>query len=161
MARTTKPAEILTAIRDRLVSAGAFTSKNNCLIAQPDQDWQNPPGDTWATLWMDGGNFDLEQIDGGMPTITAAVTIVLHSQILTDKAGVDELAVVDRDRGLLAITDKIFQALWLHDLVDIDAVALLAEPMRPVSMGEATRTPGQPGTVTLSWQVMFEWEVDA
>lgn len=159
MARTTKPAEILGAVRQRLIDSQVFGT-SNCLIAQPEQEWQSPPGDTWATIWLDGGSFDPEQIDGGMPTIKSAVSVTIHTKILVDQAGRDAAMATDGDRGLLTLADKVFQSLWLHDLADVDAVTLLAEPMRPSAVSRPDRVAGQPGIISMAWEVVFEWEVD-
>lgn len=159
MARTTKPGEILGAVRQRLVDSQVFAAAN-CLIAQPEQDWQSPPGDSWATVWFEGGPFDPEQIDGGPSMIKGAISVTIHTKILVDQAGRNAALATDADRGLLTLADKVFQSLYLHDLADVDAVPLLAEPMRPTVVSRPDRLAGQPGIISMAWEVVFEWEVD-
>lgn len=160
MARTTKPAEILEAVRQRLIDDEVFGAVN-CLIAQPEQNWQTPPGQTWATIWIEGGTFDPEAIDGKVPLIKSAISITLHSQILADQVGEDRRAATDGERGLLPLADSVFQSLWLHDLADVDGVALLAEPIRPMGLSRPDRVPEVPATIVWTWEVVFEWTVDA
>lgn len=159
MARITKPAEILGAVRQRLIDSQVFTAKN-CLIAQPEQAWQSPPGDVWAAVWLDGGAFDPEQIDGNVPMAKSSVAVTLFSRVLLDPAGSDEATATDSERGLLVLADKVFQKLFLHDLADVDAVPLLAEPMRPTGFSRPERLPDSPGSISMAWEVVFEWEVD-
>ena len=153
-----KPAAIVEAIRLRLINAGAVAHQANCFIAQPDQAFQAPPGDTWLTLWIDGGQFDPEQADGGVATVKASVTVVAWSKVLLDPTGKDAKTLTDATRGLLVVADKVFQALWLHDLQS-GADEILSEPMRPVTLGSPVRPPDEPGSVSLTWEVIFNWEV--
>ncbi len=159
MARTTKPAEILQAVRQRLIDSQVFSAKN-CLIAQPEQAWQSPPADTWAVLWLDGGAFDPGQIDGGVPMAKSSVAVTIFARVLLDPVGSDLATATDSERGLLILADKVFQNLFLHDLADVDETPLLAEPMRPTGFSRPERLPDSPGSISMAWEVVFEWEVD-
>jgi len=160
MARSdTKPKAILEAVQRRLIASGAFTS-DNCEIGQHDADWESTPGESWATVWFEGGNFDLEQIDGGVATITAAVSVGVHTRLLLDEAGRDDRTLTESSSGLFAKADKVFQSLWLHDLEDEAGDQILCQPMRPVAMSSPARQPGEWALVVKTWEVVFNWDVD-
>lgn len=160
MARvSTKPKAILEAVQRRLIASGAFTS-DNCEVSQHDADWESTPGEAWATIWIEGGQFDPEQIDGGLPMIKAAVSVGVHTRIMLDEAGRDERTLTEKNSGLLVLIDKVFQSLWLHDLLDESGDAILAEPMRPIQMETPQRPPGEWATIVKHWEVVYLWAVD-
>lgn len=154
-----KPKAILEAVQRRLIASGAFTS-DNCEIGNHLADWEATPGEAWATIWIEGGAFDPEQIDGGVPTITATITVGVHTRLLLDEAGRDDRTLTEKTSGLLVLVDKVFQSLWMHDLLNEAGDAVLREPMRPLAMGGPVRESGQWASIVGQWEVMFDWKVD-
>lgn len=154
-----KPKVILEAVQRRLIASGAFTS-DNCEIGTHTADWEATPGEAWVTIWIEGGAFDPEQIDGGVPTITATITVGVHTRLLLDEAGRDERTLTEKTSGLLVLVDKVFQALWCHDLLDEAGDAILREPMRPLAMGGPARAVGDWASIVGQWEAMFDWDVD-
>lgn len=155
----TKPKLLLEAVQRRLIASGAFTS-DNCEISQHDADWESTPGEAWATVWMEGGNFDAEQIDGNTATITAVVSIGVHCRLMLDEAGRDDRTLFEPSSGLFVLADKVFQSLWLHDLESEGGDNILREPMRPISMGSPARPAGEWASIVKNFEVMFDWAVD-
>lgn len=156
----TKPKAILEAVQRRLIATGAFTT-DNCEISQHDADLEMTPGEAWSTIWIEGGNFDDEQVDGGVATITAAVSVGVHCRLLLDEAGRDDRSLLQASSGLLVLADKVFQSFWLHDLEDESGDNILRQPMRPISMGGPQRPAGDWASIIKTFEVMFDWEVDA
>lgn len=154
-----KPAVILEAIRDRLVARGV-AGEHNVFIGHPQVDFRVAPGEAWVSVWFEGGGFDPEQIDGGTPTITGTVSITVWTDLTLDQAGWDRVVLNDASHGLLTVSDKIFQALYLHDLM-LGSDEILRESLRPLTLGtpEGNQGGGEP-SITSTWQVMFDWAVD-
>lgn len=155
----TTPKAILEAVKRRLVASGAFTS-DNVEISQHDADWESTPGEAWATIWLEGGVFDPTQIDGGMATITAQVSIGVHCRLLLDEAGRDDRVLLERSSGLLVLVNKIVQAFYLHDLMNETGGFILREQMRPLSIGQPSRDPGEWASIINHFEVMFDWAID-
>jgi hypothetical protein len=161
MARiNTTPAIIVGAIIDRLVSQVAEATEHTCYESHPGHRFQVNARDVFITIWLDGGQFDQAELDGGMVVITANVTATIHSAILRDETGRDAEFLRDAAHGVLIIGHKIVKALTLYDLLS-GTDEILREPMRPVQVSTPEHLESQPGVWDLTFEVKFDWSTTA
>jgi len=156
----TTPVAIMEAITARLIDQITTLNPATCFVSRPNQQFEMSAGGIFTTIWIDSGQFDQGQLDGGMATVTASVSVTVHTPIMLDQTGHDTQFLSDASRGVLSLGHDAIKALTLHDLT-VDDDEILREPMRPTGFNTPDRTSDELGDWTITFDAMFDWDLTA
>lgn len=135
-------------------------------IERSDGEFPPIPGNFAVTVSPDSGSFDPGLIRGGGEhqfTVETNLLVTVHSSIMLDSGGRDELAIKTADRGVLDAISKIIVALADFDPeVGVPPAPCLRELMAPQGFSAPQRGRGDDGKWTLMsvvFPISFDWKI--
>lgn len=160
MARVaTIPSSILTATTVRLRTQLGLSAED-CFVADPTNEYQGPPAETWITVWLGDGVFDQEAVAGGTALAVTTVQVTAWTTVhALDQAGKDFQLASHAARGLLPLAKLVVAELMLHDLVSAGN-EILAQPLRPVGWTQMQKKVGAnalASAITVDFEAKFLW----
>lgn len=159
---------VIEAVVAELRTALGLTARTCFLwIERSDDQFPPIPGSFGVTVSPDSGAFDQELIRGGGEhqfTVETNLLVTVHSSVMLDSGGRDELAIKTADRGVLDAISKIIVALADFDPeVGSPPAPCLRELMAPQGFSAPRRGQGEDGRWTqmsVVFPISFDWNIE-
>lgn len=162
--RETTHAEVLMAVRDRLLNVFPELNPATCFLSMDPEPDIAVSHNLFLTIAPTGGVFDRDFITGAGKYGCAeesGIIVSVWSTILLDKLQQYEIALTESTRGLLAWKHKILAALTSHDLANASGDKLLMNYMKPVTSDHPKQAMYRDGRVgfSLAFETDFVWNL--
>lgn len=152
------PQEIIVLIRDKLVSDGVFTDNTVFISLNEDIQPINPPSTLFGLVVPGAQRFRQGDIAGGgrdNHAVNWSVRVCVLCNTGLDQGDRDTEFLTNATLGVYNKVIEVIDSLSMYYPTNVDADYVLIEPMRPLTINNGFKLPGDFGGISVDFSVKF------